>query len=250
MPCLPRGLVQQLTPVQGAPPAVGTVYKQPELVYRPPTAVMSQSTAAHVRQYRNAYFLALSACMGSIFYGWDIGLIGGVIAMDSFKTDFGVDKMTSSQKADFNGNIVSVLQGGSLYVALYSCDRVVASILICGHLPALAHSPLATSPPNSAASPRSSLPALSSSSAVSSSPSSASAPASQLPSASSTLAVSWAVSVSAWSPPSSHPTSPNVSLAPFAAAALAWSSSPTTSESCLAVSPHPCAFNDVNIDSS
>ena len=75
------------------------------------------SVAAHIRQYRNAYFLAMSAAMGSIFYGWDIGLIGGVISMGSFKSDFGVDKMTKSEAADFNGNVVSILQGGSLCVS-------------------------------------------------------------------------------------------------------------------------------------
>ena len=80
------------------------------------------SVAEHIRHYRNAYFLALSAAMGSIFYGWDIGLIGGVIAMDSFKSDFGVDKMTHSQAADFNGNVVAVLQGGSLYVLCFLLD--------------------------------------------------------------------------------------------------------------------------------
>ncbi|KAI0745919.1 general substrate transporter [Earliella scabrosa] len=76
------------------------------------------SVAEHIRHYRNAYFLALSAAMGSIFYGWDIGLIGGVIAMDSFKSDFGVDKMTHSEAANFNGNVVAVLQGGSFFGAL------------------------------------------------------------------------------------------------------------------------------------
>ncbi|KAI0738639.1 general substrate transporter [Daedaleopsis nitida] len=76
------------------------------------------SLAEHIRVYRNAYFLALSAAMGSIFYGWDIGLIGGVISMGSFKADFGVNEMTDAQRADFNGNIVSVLQGGSFFGAL------------------------------------------------------------------------------------------------------------------------------------
>ncbi|KAI0315088.1 general substrate transporter [Amylostereum chailletii] len=74
----------------------------------------------HIRLYHNAYILAASAAMGSIFYGWDIGLIGGVISMPSFKSDFGVDKMSSSAEADFNGNIVSVLQGGSFFGALFT----------------------------------------------------------------------------------------------------------------------------------
>ncbi|KAJ3714087.1 general substrate transporter [Lentinula raphanica] len=68
--------------------------------------------------YRNAYLLALSAAMGSIFYGWDIGLIGGIIAMSSFQASFGVDKLSTSAKANFNGNIVSILQGGCFFGAL------------------------------------------------------------------------------------------------------------------------------------
>lgn len=66
--------------------------------------------------YRNAYLLALSAAMGSIFYGWDIGLIGGILSLPSFQSSFGIDKKTASQRADLNGNIVSVLQAGCLCV--------------------------------------------------------------------------------------------------------------------------------------
>ncbi|KAF9466630.1 general substrate transporter [Collybia nuda] len=69
-------------------------------------------------KFRNAYILAGSAAMGSIFYGWDIGLIGGILALDSFKGYFGLDEMTASQRADLNGNIVSVLQAGCFFGAL------------------------------------------------------------------------------------------------------------------------------------
>lgn len=65
-------------------------------------------------RYRNAYALALSAAMGSIFYGWDIGLIGGILSLPSFQQYFGVDKMSASAKANLNGNIVSILQAGCL----------------------------------------------------------------------------------------------------------------------------------------
>lgn len=73
-----------------------------------------KALALHVRLYRHAYALALSASMGSIFYGWDIGLIGGVIALPSFQQYFGVNKMSASAQADLNGNIVAILQAGSL----------------------------------------------------------------------------------------------------------------------------------------
>ena len=61
---------------------------------------------------RNAYALPLSASMGSIFYGWDVGLIGGVLALTSFQQYFGIDQMTASAQANLNGNIVSILQAG------------------------------------------------------------------------------------------------------------------------------------------
>lgn len=65
-------------------------------------------------RYRHAYAIAASAAMGSIFYGWDIGLIGGVLALPSFKSYFGLDKLSASANANLSGNIVAVLQGGCL----------------------------------------------------------------------------------------------------------------------------------------
>ncbi|KAK0446276.1 general substrate transporter [Armillaria borealis] len=73
---------------------------------------------AVISRYRNAYVLALSGAMGSIFYGWDIGLIGGVLSLASFQEYFGLDKASASVKADLSGNIVSVLQGGCFFGAL------------------------------------------------------------------------------------------------------------------------------------
>ncbi|KAF5359528.1 hypothetical protein D9756_003494 [Leucocoprinus leucothites] len=71
-----------------------------------------------VVEYRNAYVLAASASLGSIFYGWDIGLIGGVLALKSFQQYFGLDKMSAADRADLSGNIVSVLQAGCFFGAL------------------------------------------------------------------------------------------------------------------------------------
>ena len=64
--------------------------------------------------YRNAYALAFSATAGYVCFGWDIGLIGGVIALPSFKQYFGLDKESPSAQASLSGNIVSVLQAGGL----------------------------------------------------------------------------------------------------------------------------------------
>ncbi|EIN09868.1 general substrate transporter [Punctularia strigosozonata HHB-11173 SS5] len=79
-----------------------------------------QKEVEEFKRYRHAYALAFSAAMGSIFYGWDIGLIGGVIAMKSFKEYFGVDKMSKSAQDDLSGNIVSVLQAGCFFGALFT----------------------------------------------------------------------------------------------------------------------------------
>jgi hypothetical protein len=65
-------------------------------------------------RYRHAYALAASASLGSIFYGWDIGLIGGILSMASFESYFGLDKKSKADRANLSGNIVSVLQAGCL----------------------------------------------------------------------------------------------------------------------------------------
>lgn len=73
-----------------------------------------QKELADISRYRNAYGLALSAAMGSIFYGWDIGLIGGILALPSFQESFGLSNKSASAKANLSGNIVAILQAGCL----------------------------------------------------------------------------------------------------------------------------------------
>jgi hypothetical protein len=69
---------------------------------------------ADISRYRNACGLTLSAVMASVFFGWDIGLIGGVLSLPSFQEYFGLDKQSASARANTNGNIVSVLAGGTM----------------------------------------------------------------------------------------------------------------------------------------
>ncbi|KAG1737143.1 general substrate transporter [Suillus paluster] len=71
-------------------------------------------------QYRNAYFLAFSATTGYVCFGWDIGLIGGVLALPSFQEYFGLLSESASARASLSGNIVSVLQAGGFFGALSS----------------------------------------------------------------------------------------------------------------------------------
>lgn len=83
-------------------------------------------------RYRHAYTIAASASLGSIFYGWDIGLIGGVLSLPSFTSYFGLDKLSSSANANLSGNIVAVLQGGCLYVSniIAVIDPVALTLLV------------------------------------------------------------------------------------------------------------------------
>ncbi|GJJ14789.1 hypothetical protein Clacol_009057 [Clathrus columnatus] len=70
---------------------------------------------------RRIYFMAASAAFGGMFFGWDTGLIGGILAMDSFKHSFGLDQEeNASRLATLNGNIVSVLQAGCFFGSLSS----------------------------------------------------------------------------------------------------------------------------------
>ena len=77
-----------------------------------------KDTLTEISRYRNAYTIALSASMGSIFFGWDIGLMGGILTLKSFQNYFGINKMSASAQANFNGNIVSIMQAGCLYVVM------------------------------------------------------------------------------------------------------------------------------------
>jgi SP family sugar:H+ symporter-like MFS transporter len=72
-----------------------------------------------VVQYRRAYFLTAVASFGGMLFGWDTGLIGGVLTMDSFNNSFGLNK-SSPNHASLEGNIVSVLQAGCFFGAMSS----------------------------------------------------------------------------------------------------------------------------------
>lgn len=37
-----------------------------------------------IKAYRNAYILTIIASFGGMLFGWDTGLIGGVLTMESF----------------------------------------------------------------------------------------------------------------------------------------------------------------------
>jgi len=63
------------------------------------------------------YWMACSACWGGMLFGWDTGLIGGILPRAAFKKSFG---LTNNQKAyaNLSGWIVSVLQAGCFFGAM------------------------------------------------------------------------------------------------------------------------------------
>ncbi|KAJ6623978.1 general substrate transporter [Mycena sp. CBHHK59/15] len=83
-----------------------------------------KSQLEDIAHYRNAYFLALSAAMGSVFFGYDMCVAAGerhnrgIIALPSFKSYFGLNALNASAKAAVSGNIVAILQGGCFFGAL------------------------------------------------------------------------------------------------------------------------------------
>ncbi|KAF9004025.1 general substrate transporter [Cyathus striatus] len=80
--------------------------------------MMFKALVQDLSHYRNAYLLTCSATMGYVFFGWDIGMSGGILALESFQQYFGLDKKSATAHAAFNGNIVAVLPGGSFFGAL------------------------------------------------------------------------------------------------------------------------------------
>ncbi|KAF2019766.1 MFS quinate transporter-like protein QutD [Aaosphaeria arxii CBS 175.79] len=74
---------------------------------------------ADIVAYRRVYLLTAVASFGGMLFGWDTGLIGGVLTMKAFQHSFNLDK-DSDDFSNLQGNIVSVLQAGCFFGALSS----------------------------------------------------------------------------------------------------------------------------------
>jgi MFS family permease len=61
------------------------------------------------------YVLTSSACFAGMLFGMDMGIIGGVLKLDSFRREFGLSPEGS---ANLEGNIVATLQAGCFLGAL------------------------------------------------------------------------------------------------------------------------------------
>ncbi|EIT77259.1 putative transporter [Aspergillus oryzae 100-8] len=64
--------------------------------------------------------ISLSACGASMLFGFDMGVIGGVLTMNSFKEQYGLKGKEDTVLANLESNIVSVIQAGSFLGALVS----------------------------------------------------------------------------------------------------------------------------------
>ncbi|KAJ8123190.1 hypothetical protein ONZ43_g804 [Nemania bipapillata] len=64
------------------------------------------------------FLLACSACFGAASFGWDSGVIGGVIKLEPFIEDYKLGDTSTIASANLQANIVSVLQAGCFVGAL------------------------------------------------------------------------------------------------------------------------------------
>ncbi|KAF2090704.1 MFS quinate transporter-like protein QutD [Saccharata proteae CBS 121410] len=72
-----------------------------------------------IKRYRRAYILTAITSFGGMLFGWDTGLIGGILTMKAFQNSFGLDEDSDSY-SNLSGNIVSVLQAGCFFGAMAS----------------------------------------------------------------------------------------------------------------------------------
>ncbi|PPJ58330.1 hypothetical protein CBER1_04489 [Cercospora berteroae] len=70
-----------------------------------------------VRNWK-VHMIALIASMGALAMGYDTSVIGGTMALDSFRRDFGLVDVTQYQRDTLQGNIVSTFQAGTFFGAL------------------------------------------------------------------------------------------------------------------------------------
>lgn len=66
------------------------------------------------------YYTALIASAAAIIIGYDGGFIGGTVALDSFREEFGLDKMTEAHADYVVSNVISVFHAGCFFGSLIS----------------------------------------------------------------------------------------------------------------------------------
>lgn len=63
--------------------------------------------------------LAMTAASAAIIIGYDAGFIGGTVSLASFQQEFGLNKMSASEKNLIEANVVSVFQAGAYFGCLF-----------------------------------------------------------------------------------------------------------------------------------
>ncbi|CUM56705.1 unnamed protein product [Debaryomyces tyrocola] len=81
--------------------------------------VEDRPTPSEVYNWR-VYGTALLASSAAIIIGYDGGFIGGTVALPSFKSEFGLDKISESEAGDIISNVISVFHAGCFFGALLS----------------------------------------------------------------------------------------------------------------------------------
>ena len=61
----------------------------------------------NIGTYHRAYILTVVASFGGMFFGWDTGLIGGILTTSAFQKSFALNPKSKDFK-NLQGNIVSV----------------------------------------------------------------------------------------------------------------------------------------------
>ena len=81
--------------------------------------VEDRPTPSSVYNWR-VYLSAAVAGSAAIMIGYDSAFIGGAIALDSFKDEFGLDKLSKTKLAFTSANIVSVYQAGAFFGSFFA----------------------------------------------------------------------------------------------------------------------------------
>lgn len=63
--------------------------------------------------------LAITAASAAVIIGYDAGFIGGTVSLSSFQQEFGLDKMSTSERNAVEANVVSVFQAGAYFGCLF-----------------------------------------------------------------------------------------------------------------------------------
>lgn len=62
--------------------------------------------------------IAITASAAAVIIGYDAGFIGGTVSLESFSSEFGLDKMTEAASAEVSSNVVSLFQAGAFFGSL------------------------------------------------------------------------------------------------------------------------------------